>query len=331
MKSFLCTLGFLCITTLSQSLVQPAKTQDAAQPAQPQAQQSNPPGSTTQPPATAPETEETGLFAGGDLYYGASNLPGSRHLYDGIWAAGAGLGYPSNLYVRLNRQSGAQAKIAVSAGKMYNGSTAFEQPVEAWWKQPLKKTGGSVTLGKFYVPFALQEWEYETKWGGLYEREFGSSTLAAALVYNRPLEKANGYARFGRQINKNINVGVSLAGGRGLTFDTVHDKAIGLDLTAEYGDWGLSAEYMGARGNSAERFRFGWVRLNYSGWEKFKPFVSRFDFEDTTGALGTFRSYSAGAAYALRSDLALESGYAVATGRNIWWAQIHWTPERKIK
>jgi hypothetical protein len=308
----------------------PVLAQNAPQPSQPQAQESNPPGLVTQAPAEAPETEQPGLYAGADLYYGATNLAGNRRIRDGFWAAGAGLAYPSTLYLRLNHSRGASAKLAVSVGKLYNGSTAFDQPVEAWWKQPLRGNG-AVTLGKFYVPFALQEWEYETKWGALYEREFGANTLGAALVYNRNTENANVYLRWGRNWGENLNVGLSLAGGEGLTYDSVHDKAIGVDLTASRGDFELLAEYMAARGNSSERFRFGWARLNYNRWEKLKPFLARYDYKDTTGALGAFRSYSAGVGYALRDDLTVEGGYAAATGKNIWWAQLHWTPERNIK
>jgi hypothetical protein len=307
----------------------------APQPAQPQAQESNPPGAVTQAPAEAEETEQPGLFAGADLYYGGSNLAGFRRFHDGFWAAGSGLAYPSHLYLRYNGQSGAGAKVAVALSQLYNGSTGFDQPVEAWWKQPVKGKGGAksgaLTLGKFYVPFALQEWEYETKWGALYEGEWKATTLGAALVYNRNLDKANGYARLGCNLRKNINVGVSLGFGDGLTYDSVHDKALGIDLTASSGDWEALAEYMAARGNSTQRFRFGWARLNYNGWERLKPFIARYDYKDTSGTFGRYRSYAAGAGYALRSDLTLEGGYAIATGKNIWYAQIHWTPERKIK
>ncbi len=262
-------------------------------------------------------------------------MPGFRHFRDGFWVAGSGLAYPSNVYLRYNGQSGAQAKVAVSLGELYNGSTGFEQPIEAWWRQPLKSKNdsskSSVTLGKFYVPFALQEWEYETKWGALYEGEWNATTLGAAVVYNRNVDRANGYARVGRNFGEHLNVGVSLAAGSGLMYDTTHDKAIGVDLTASSGNWELLGEYMGARGNAAQRFRFAWARVNYNKWERFKPFAAHYDYKDTTGVLGTFRSYVAGAGYALRPDLQLEGGYAAATGKNIWFAQIHWTPERKVK
>ena len=342
MKRFLAFVNCLLAFSLSaisfanlaqaQNAEQPTPSQPVQpQPAQPQAQQSNPPGDTTAPSS---EADETGVFVGADLYYGASNLPGLRRFRDGFWVAGSGLAYPANVYLRANQKNGAQAKLAISLGEIYNGSTGFDQPVEAWWKQPLKSGDGaknSVTLGKFYVPFALQEWEYETKWGALYEGEWNATTLGAALVYNRNVDRTNGYARLGHNFGEHLNVGVSLAAGRGLTYDAVQDKAIGLDLTFSAGDWELLGEYMGARGSAAQRFRFGWARLNYNKWQRFKPFAARYDYKDTVGALGNFRSYSAGAGYALRPDIHLEGGYAIATGKNIWFAQIHWTPERKIK
>jgi hypothetical protein len=326
-------ISILAVLCLSASIhhVAAQNTPTAPQPVQPPAQESNPPGAVTQAPAEAEETEQPGLFAGADLYYGGSNLAGFRRFHDGFWAAGSGLAYPSNVYLRYNNQSGAGAKLAVALSQLYNGSTGFDQPVEAWWKQPVKSGKGSVTLGKFYVPFALQEWEFETKWGALYEGEWNATSIGTALVYNRNLDEVNGYLRLGRNIKENINVGVSLGLGDGLTYDSVHDKALGFDLTASSGDWEALAEYMAARGTSAQRFRFGWARLNYNGWQRLKPFVARYDYKDTAGTFGRFRSYAAGAGYALRPDLTLEGGYAIATGKNIWYAQIHWTPERRIK
>ncbi len=280
---------------------------------------------------TAEEVEAPGLRVGADFYYGFSNLDGFRRFRDGFWPAGAGLGYPSSVYLRWSSPKGAQARLALSVGQLYNGSTAFEHPHEAWWKQPLRGKSGTLTLGKFYVPFALQEWEYETKWGAQWERQWGSTGLASALTYNRNTEKANGYARLGHEFGENLSVGVSLAAGRGITYDSVHDKAVGLDFTATHGDWQLLGEYMGARGTSAERFRFLWTRLNYNRWQKFKPFVARYDYHDTTGTMGTFRSYSAGAGYQLRENLTLEGGRAFTDPNNIWWIQLRWTPEKQLK
>ncbi len=330
MKRFLNYTAFFWVASAFATFSVHVQAQNAVQPAQPAAQESNPPGTTTE----EEKAEPTGIFAGADLYYGFGNLPGFRHFRDGFWAAGSSLAYPSHVYVRSNTKSGAQAKLAISLGEIYNGSTSFDQPIEAWWKQPLKSnnsTKSSVTLGKFYVPFALQEWEYETKWGALYEGEWNATTLGAAMVYNRNVDHANGYARVGHNFGERLNVGISLATGSGLMYDTVHDKAIGVDLTGSAGDWEVLAEYMGARGTAAQRFRFGWARLNYNKWQRFKPFAARYDYKDTTGAFGTYRSYVAGASYALRPDLQVEGGYAVATGKNIWFAQIHWTPERKVK
>src|SRR5687768_2958122 len=99
-----------------------AQDATAPQPSQPPAQESNPPGVVTQAPAEAEETEQPGLFGGADLYYGGSNLPGFRRFHDGFWAAGSGLAYPSNVYLRYNSQSGAQAKVAIALSQLYNGS-----------------------------------------------------------------------------------------------------------------------------------------------------------------------------------------------------------------
>jgi hypothetical protein len=59
--------------------------------------------------------------------------------------------------------------------------------------------------------------------------------------------------------------------------------------------------------------------------------VARYDYHDTTGALGTFRSYSVGSAYQLRDNLTLEGGHAFTNTNNIWWIQAHWTLEKLLK
>ena len=181
------------------------------------------------------------------------------------------------------------------------------------------------------MPFALAEWEYETKWGAQWDKDWNGTTTSTAMTYNRVTHRGNFYGRAGRDVAPGVNVGVSLAGGTGLTYDTAHNKALGLDFTAERGPWRLNGEYMGARGGAATRFRFAWLRAAYEGWEKFHPFIGRHDYKDSSGALGTLRSYNAGFTYNLREGLDFDAGYAFTSGPNVWWLQLHWTPEKRIK
>lgn len=81
---------------------------------------------------------------------------------------------------------------------------------------------------------------------------------------------------------------------------------------------------------SSERFNFGWVKLEYDKLGKFKPFIARYQWRDTTDNFGSFHSNSIGASYALLPQLAIEGGLAQTPDKNVQYIQFHWTPEYKI-
>ncbi len=285
------------------------------------------------PSAEAAETEQaneepaaTTLSVGGDLYYGRSNLDGYKTLRDGFWAAGTGLAYPSVLQMRLATRNGAEAKLAFGVGDIYTDNTStLRQPHEAWYSTP---TGNlKVTAGKYYVPFALQEWQYETKWGAMVEGTRGATDLAASLNYNNVTNSPNAYLRIGRNFGENANVGLSLGAGKGLSYNTVHNRAIGLDASANWKGWKVLAEYVALQRRSSERFNFGWVKLEYDRFGKVKPYVAHWRWRDKSDNFGRLRSTAVGASYSLRPDLAIEGGYSFTSDGNVKWIQLHWTPE----
>ncbi len=140
-------LSLICAHARAQEGEAPANQPDAPVPA---------PAAAT-PTGDAPKI---GLTLGADLFGGVSNLPGARRFRDGFWI-GSGPNYPSNLYGIYNAKDGTNAKIAVSVGKLYNGSVEnFDQPIEAYVSKNYK--GTQLTAGKFYVPFELAEWQYES-------------------------------------------------------------------------------------------------------------------------------------------------------------------------
>jgi hypothetical protein len=294
---------------------------------------SQPTPSPVEAAAQAEQEEEkppaTSVSIGGDFYYGRSNLEGFKRLRDGFWAAGSGLAYPSALELRLATRKGAEAKIAFGIGNFYTADdSTFDQPHEAWYRTP---TGGlNLTVGKFYVPFALQEWQYETKWGVMFEGERGASTWAASVNYNQNVNSTNVYARVGRNFGKKVNVGLSLAAGKGLSYDSIHNKAAGLDATASWKGWNLYAEGLTMRRHSSERFNFGWVKLEYDKMGKLKPFIAHWRWRDSTDNFGRFRSNAIGASYEILPQLAIEGGFAHTSEDNIKWIQLHWTPEWRL-
>lgn len=275
------------------------------------------------------ETPVTSLSVGGDLYYGRSDLEGFKSLRDGFWAAGAGPSFPSVVQLRLNTRADSEAKLAFGIGRLYTDSeSTLDQPHEAWYRIPTR--GLNLTIGKYYVPFALQEWQYETKWGVMLEGESGATNWAASTNYNHNTDRPNIYGRVGRNFGKKLNVGLSLGAGKGLSYDSIHDKALGLDATASRNGWNLYGEYMALRRRSDERFDFGWLKLEYDKLGKFKPFVAHWRWRDTTDTFGNFRSSGIGASYSILPQLAIEGGLARTSEQNVKWIQLHWTPDWKL-
>lgn len=275
------------------------------------------------------DSPATTLSIGGDLYLGRSNLEGFKRLRDGFWAAGAGPAYPSVLQLRLAMHNRSEAKIAFGLGNLYrDDASTLHQPHEAWYRTPVR--GANLTVGKYYMPFALQEWQYETKWGVMLEGEHGATTLAASANYNQNTDSPNAYLRVGRNFGEKLNVGLSLGAGKGLSYDSIYNKALGLDATANWKGWNLYSEYMAMRHNSKERFNFGWLKLGYDRLGKFKPFIAHWQWHDTTGIFGNFRSTGIGASYNIWPQLALEGGLAHTSTQNVKWIQLHWTPDWRV-
>jgi hypothetical protein len=316
---------------LSSAHAQEAPTQPPSTPAE------NPPGTTSQgreavPPETQNTTEaasdeiETGLKAGIDVYYGISNLEGQKRFRDGFWI-GYGTAYPSVVYARYGNRQGATAKVSLGIGRLYNGSElTVDQPVEAWFQKPAK--GLSLTAGKFYVPFELQEWQYETKWGVMLQKAQGAYDLTGSVNYNFNTDKPNVYGRLARKFGERATVGFSLGAGRGLSFDSTHDKAFGVDASMNYRGFQLLAAYMGLRGVSEGAFNFGFAKVSYPNLGRFTPYISRHQWKDRSDQLGTFRGTTLGTSYQLTRNIALDGAFATAPGKNVRWLQIHWTQER---
>ncbi|MCC6446255.1 MAG: hypothetical protein IT210_22730 [Armatimonadetes bacterium] len=103
----------------------------------------------------------------GEYYWGMiHNRESETRFWDGCWA-GIGAAFPSYAALQWQGAGDRKARISVGLGELYNGREApFSQPAEDYYETPLRS--GALTAGKFYVPFALQEWEYETRYGLMY-------------------------------------------------------------------------------------------------------------------------------------------------------------------
>jgi hypothetical protein len=160
------------------------------------------------------------------------------------------------------------------------------------------------------------------------QKSQGAYDFAGSLNYNFNVEEPNAYFRVARRFGTKATVGLSLGAGRGLSYDSVHNKALGLDATLNYNGFQLISSYMGLRsGSSADDFNFGFAKLSYTRLGRFIPFVSRHRWDDDSGDLDSFRSTTAGLSYQLTPRVTLDTGYSVIPNKRVVWGQLHWIQE----
>lgn len=286
-------------------------------------------------PTSVPATP---FRVGVDYYAGATNQAGGRRFSDGYWA-GSGAAFPSVGYVGWDNEKGQAARVSVGLGELYTGpNRTVTQPVEAWYRWAPGRDI-RLTVGKFWVPFAAQEWQYETKPGAMVSWARGPYNLALSLNRNETTRGLNGYLRAGRVWGETGGLGVSLATGRGLSYNSVHDRGWGVDATVALGGgFRVSAEYEALRaagGGGADpsanaAFRFGYAKLAYENGGRWLPFVAHYDWRDRAGELGALRSTVYGLGYQITPGLTLEGAFApTSAARTVSWAQLHWTWERR--
>lgn len=314
----------LCLVIFSLPLLgqneTPATTADAATTGAATTDKPNTPTGEEQP------ARKSALVFGVDLYRGFSNIDGYRRYDDHMWA-GYGPFVPSVVYAAYENERGYGVKLSLGTGDLFNTSVdEFYQPAEAHISGPLGKNL-KFTLGKFWVPLALQEWEYESKPGAMLEWNRGAYGLTVAATHNQTTKNGNYYSRFRKSWGEHATIGLSLASGRGITFTSDHDRGVGLDGHYIWRDWEATTELLRFKRGSTGTFDFIWGKLTYNGWNKWTPFVSRYTWNDQLGQQGNFRSTVLGVKRQLTKGLSVETSYARVTGQNKWWAELHYNWE----
>jgi hypothetical protein len=263
------------------------------------------------------EERKPGWKAGADIYFGLSNLTGpTRRLTDRQWAA-VETYEPSVVYVEWAGAAGDDARLSLGVGDVYTGSDRItRQPVECLWKRPVGTT--TVTLGKHYTPFAIQEWEYETRWGAMAETEAGPFSVSLSLTHNPDTHAVNSILRVARKAGAHLEIGVSAAAGRGWSYATSHSKGYGLDAVAQLGAVTLSTEGLVAEGPNG-RYTFGFVKAETEARPGWRPYIGAYYGHDTADEMGELRSAALGIEIDATPNLMLEPGVGRASGRNVWW------------
>lgn len=274
--------------------------------------------------SSVPELVQPSFAIGADTYLGGSNMSGIHRFSDGIWA-GAGAYYPSVSYLQWQGSRGDVVKLTAGMGEISTGSASYlHQPIEAYWQRPMGKA--QVTVGKFWVPFAQQEWLYESKPGISAQWSGEKSSFIAAANLTTESHSPVMYLRGTRKVANDVEVGASLALGRGFCSDSSHNRGISLDTNIGFSGFRFYGEgnSFGARksGNS-----FGYLsgKLYYEKLGTWKPFIANFRWNDKSGALGNFRSTACGIDYQLTPNIGVEGAIADTSGGNVSWVQVHWT------
>ena len=266
-------------------------------------------------------SKPAGLRAGADIFFGLSNIAGpTRRITDQQWAA-VETYEPSVVLLDWVGRAGDEARLSIGIGDVYTGSDrSTRQPVECLWRK--SADAGTLTLGKHYVPFGQQEWEYETRWGGMLEVGIGDTAVALSLSHNPDTQAVNTTVRLSRKVGAGVEVGLSAAAGRGWSYSTSHSAGYGLDAMAELGRLTLTGECLVADGSQG-RFTFGFVKAMAevkSGW---RPYVGAYYGHDEADEMGDLRSGVVGIEIDVTPNLMVEPGLGRASGRNVWWVTAH--------
>ncbi|BDI31906.1 hypothetical protein CCAX7_39570 [Capsulimonas corticalis] len=279
------------------------------------------------PQADAPKSPP--LKIGIDAYLGLSDQQGNRTLYDGAWI-GFGSAYPSVVYGRWDPSDSETVKASISIGKLYRAQNRIiDQPVEAYYQKRLGRS--SITVGKYYVPFGVQEWEYETRPGVMYQYDDGANTVAASVNYNDNRRTTNGYLRVGRKFSERLTFGLSAGTGAGFSFGTDHNSGFGADATVTFNAWQLVSEYNDYRTPDNLHFRFAHGKLFYNAWGPWKPYIGVYSWSDEAKEEGDFRSTVVGVGRQVTPWAYLDGGYSSTSVAHVAWVEAHITWEAGVK
>jgi hypothetical protein len=267
-----------------------------------------------------PETPPMGPVFHLDAYWGLSNMTGAlRRHTDGQWA-GAMVGYPSYAGLDWNMADGSNARVTVGLGDMHNGSAhVFHQPNEAYWSGRLPNDG-RIWVGKRYVPFAAQAWEYEAKWGVAADTRIGDLSLSSTAAFDERTRRGNAYTRLGKEWENGSAAGISIGAGRGLLFGSAHDVAIAADATRRLGRCKLVGEALEAM-SSKGGFRFASLTAEFDTRTRYTPYVSWLYSHDNSEDSTNLRSAIGGVLIGASKTLTVEPGAGVVNGKGVWWLQ----------
>ena len=273
------------------------------------------------------------ITAGVDAYIGTSDIDGQRDFNDGIWAAGGpsnSMALPSTIYISSDFGNGLTAKASYGIGDMnqYKPNDVDRMPELYVSKQSGDFT---VTAGKFWVPFAYQDWEWETKPGVMVKWAKGATNVTGAVVYNdnKQADDTNSYLRIGQSLGEGVDVGVSVASGKGWSFNSPHDTGYGLDYAISKNKFNLVGEALQATTGAGD-FWYTMSKISYTGFDKVTPFIVWNSWNDESGFNGRWRSTTYGADIALCKYVSLQAGYAPTSVGERAWAQLHVTLEKGL-
>ncbi|MBM3495388.1 MAG: hypothetical protein FJX72_13860 [Armatimonadetes bacterium] len=272
-------------------------------------------------PALGADDEEgerrLGWKAGADIFFGLSNLGGPvKRITDRQWAA-VETSEPSCVHLDWAGAAGDDVRLSLGVGDAYTGrDRTTKQPVECWWRRPVGS--GAITFGKHYVPFAQQEWEYETRWGAMAEADLAGAALSLSATHNPDTSALNATIRVAREMAEGFEVGLSVGAGRGWCYSTSHSSGYALDAVAELGPVTLTTEALIADGpNGRYTFAFGKAMTEARpGW---RPYLGAYYGHDTADEMGELRSAVIGMEIDAGPNLMLDPGYGRASGRHVWW------------
>jgi hypothetical protein len=261
------------------------------------------------------------LTGGLDFYGGVSDVNQFTSYTDQLWA-GQSTFTPS--VIHADYAGSTKARLALGVGKLSRGSGATYAPVvEAWAEKVVGNT--TVRVGRFFAPFATQEWEYESKDGVQWSREQGGAGASLSFVRDRNTKQNALYVRMFGVAMRKATLGLSVATGKSVSYGA-YKQGFGLDFTKATDSGTFRADWEHFMESKNDSFNFAFARYDYTKHATLHPYLARYDWSQK-GAVGSGGSYHAstlGVQYVLPKNLTLDVGRVFEGKRNRNYVQIAW-------
>lgn len=259
------------------------------------------------------------LTAGLTGWFGASDLPHNAWFNDGIWS---GIG-PTNCSTVWLKADAPDYTAYASYGigdQLQHNEHAIDRMQELWVQ--VNRNDISLRVGKVRVPLAIKDWEVESKTGAELMWKTGNTSADLAVTYNETYKTSNTYLRVAQKLSEKAEVALSLAGGKGLSYDGKNDKSVGADANIAHGNLAYQGEFL--KNSGGGDFWYAYSKISYTGMKKVTPFYANYGWGDQSGTyLDHYRAAVYGVDVQVAKNVVVQGAYTHDSYGHNNWIQVY--------